>query len=96
MYWLQYYPLDVSFFKSSLDARLLDALWSKYWVATLSSSPLLATRELVTGQLQDVTRKLEAAESQAGASARVGKFLMPTDKKKGKPVVGHLIPLLVF
>lgn len=37
----QYYSLDVSYFKSSLDHRLLDSLWDKYWVHTLSSSSLL-------------------------------------------------------
>jgi len=28
----QYYPLDVSFFKSSLDSHLLALLWNKYWI----------------------------------------------------------------
>ncbi|KAH9363363.1 hypothetical protein HPB48_006469 [Haemaphysalis longicornis] len=37
----QYYSLEVSYFKSSLDRRLLDSLWNKYWVNTLSSSSLL-------------------------------------------------------
>jgi len=37
----QYYSLDVSYFKSSLDHLLLDSLWNKYWVHTLSSSSLL-------------------------------------------------------
>jgi COP9 signalosome complex subunit 5 len=31
----QYYPLEVSFFKSSLDKRLLEHLWNRYWVSTL-------------------------------------------------------------
>jgi COP9 signalosome complex subunit 5 len=34
-----YYALDVSYFKSSLDGALLDLLWNKYWVNTLSSTP---------------------------------------------------------
>lgn len=37
----EYYPLKVSIFKSSLDGRLLDLLWEKYWVKTLSGSPLI-------------------------------------------------------
>lgn len=37
----QYYALDVSYFKSALDHRLLDSLWNKYWLNTLSSSSLL-------------------------------------------------------
>lgn len=39
-----YYPLEVSHFKSSHDARLLDLLWNKYWVMTLSQSPLVSVR----------------------------------------------------
>ena len=38
----RYYPLDVSFFKSSLDTQLLELLWNKYWVMTLSQSPLIS------------------------------------------------------
>jgi hypothetical protein len=37
----RYYPLDISFFKSSLDSHLLALLWNKYWISTLSSSPLI-------------------------------------------------------
>lgn len=39
-----YYPLEISYFKSSMDAHLLDLLWNKYWVNTLSSSPILNVR----------------------------------------------------
>ena len=38
----QYYQLEVSYFKSKLDNKLLDLLWNKYWVNTLSSSPLIS------------------------------------------------------
>lgn len=38
----QYYPLDVQIFKSSLDEELLGLLWNKYWVNTLSQSPLIS------------------------------------------------------
>ena len=37
----QYYSLDVTYFKSALDGRLLDSLWNTYWVNTLSATPLL-------------------------------------------------------
>jgi len=59
----QYYSLDVSFFKSSLDVRLLELLWHKYWVHTLSASPLALNRAFVAGQLGDLAAKLEAAEA---------------------------------
>lgn len=80
----QYYPLEVSYFKSATDAALLDALWGKYWAATLSSSPLLATRDLVTGQIGDVARKLGAVVDGA-SSGKLGpaRFMLPVDRKKG-------------
>jgi len=52
--WLQYYSLDITYFKSSLDSHLLDLLWNKYWVNTLSSSPLLGNRDYVAGQVADL------------------------------------------
>ena len=50
----QYYALDVSFFKSSTDAYLLDLLWNKYWANMLSASPLLAMYDLTNGQIADI------------------------------------------
>jgi len=59
----QYYPLEISYFKSSLDTSYLDLLWNKYWVNTLSSSPSVSNRDFVSGQLNDLVLKLEQAES---------------------------------
>ena len=38
----RYYQLDISFFKSTVDETVLDALWNQYWINTLHSSPLLS------------------------------------------------------
>lgn len=38
----RYYPLEISHFKSAMDAQLLESLWNKYWVMTLSQSPLIS------------------------------------------------------
>lgn len=62
----QYYALEVSYFKSILDCRLLDSLWNKYWVNTLSSSSLLTNADYTTGQVFDLSDKLEQSESQLG------------------------------
>ncbi|CAF3709337.1 unnamed protein product [Rotaria sp. Silwood1] len=35
VHYKKYYPLEASFFKSSLDKRLLEHLWNRYWVSTL-------------------------------------------------------------
>ncbi|CAF1253891.1 unnamed protein product [Rotaria sordida] len=65
----QYYPLEVSFFKSSLDKRLLEHLWNRYWVSTLSTSTLLTNADYITGQINDVADKLEQAESHLGRTS---------------------------
>jgi COP9 signalosome complex subunit 5 len=45
----QYYQLEVEIFKSTLDTELLGMLWNKYWVNTLSQSPLISVRCCVKG-----------------------------------------------
>lgn len=64
----QYYPLEVSYFKSSLDRKLLEMLWNKYWVNTLSSSSLLTNADYTTAQIFDLTDKLEQSEAYLGRS----------------------------
>lgn len=59
----KYYPLEVEHFKSGLDASLLQALWNKYWVQTLSASPLLTNREYGTKQIAEVAGKLDQVRS---------------------------------
>jgi len=44
----QYYQLEVEIFKSSLDNDLLAMLWNKYWVNTLSQSPLISVRHSIS------------------------------------------------
>ncbi|KAM0786907.1 hypothetical protein ACM66B_002331 [Microbotryomycetes sp. NB124-2] len=57
-----YYPIEISHFKSSRDAELLDTLWNKYWVTTLSQSPLISNRPYMTSQLGDLVEKLGKTE----------------------------------
>eukprot|EP01119_Soliformovum_irregulare_P013347 TRINITY_DN3535_c0_g1_i3.p1 TRINITY_DN3535_c0_g1~~TRINITY_DN3535_c0_g1_i3.p1 ORF type:complete len:334 (+),score=71.00 TRINITY_DN3535_c0_g1_i3:1513-2514(+) len=78
----QYYPLEVSYFKSSLDTALLDLLWNKYWVNTLSSNPLLSNRDYTAGQISDLSEKLEQAENQLAHSRMGGGSFALPDKKK--------------
>jgi COP9 signalosome complex subunit 5 len=44
-----YYPLDIQIFKSALDDSLLGLLWNKYWVNTLSQSPLISVSRHLFG-----------------------------------------------
>lgn len=68
----QYYSLEVTYFKSSLDRRLLDSLWNKYWVNTLSSSSLLTNTDYTTGQIFDLSDKLEQSEQALGRGFVLG------------------------
>lgn len=38
----EYYSLKVEIYKTKLDEQLLELLWNKYWVATLSQSLILS------------------------------------------------------
>ncbi|KAI0816644.1 JAB1/Mov34/MPN/PAD-1 ubiquitin protease-domain-containing protein [Xylaria sp. FL0064] len=54
----KYYALEVSHYKSTLDTHLLDLLWSKYWVQTLSQNPLLTNRDYGNNQMLDLSSKI--------------------------------------
>lgn len=70
----RYYPLEVSYFKSVLDSNLLELLWSKYWVNTLSSNPLSATKGYMTTSLLDLSSKIDGVESSLSHSTRASYF----------------------
>ncbi|KAI9852200.1 MAG: COP9 signalosome catalytic subunit rri1 [Thelocarpon superellum] len=67
----RYYPLEISHFKSSLDTHLLEMLWNKYWVATLSQSPLFANRDYSTKQMLDLSQKMHKAEQSVLAGSKM-------------------------
>jgi COP9 signalosome complex subunit 5 len=54
----RYYSLEVSHYKSTLDTHLLEQLWNKYWVQTLSQSPLFTNREYSSKQMLDLSSKV--------------------------------------
>ncbi|CAG9464819.1 unnamed protein product [Pedinophyceae sp. YPF-701] len=69
-----YYPLEVSFFKSPLDKHMLEVLWGKHWVSTLTASPVLGAggaSSFVTAQIRDAAQKVELAEQAAGSRGGV-------------------------
>ncbi|KAL8304658.1 hypothetical protein RB597_004243 [Gaeumannomyces tritici] len=57
----RYYSLGTEHFKSTLDAHLLELLWNKYWVQTLSQSPLLTNRDYGNKQMLDLGSKIKEA-----------------------------------
>lgn len=65
----RYYPLKVSYYKSKYDQTLFQILWTKYWINTLASSPLIANMEYLTDQIVDLSGKI----AQASAADQQGK-----------------------
>ncbi|KAK0507717.1 hypothetical protein JMJ35_009606 [Cladonia borealis] len=68
----RYYSLEVSHFKSTLDTHLLESLWNKYWVSTLSHSPLFTNRDYSSKQMMDLSGKIRQAEVAVRAGSRAG------------------------
>lgn len=66
----RYYSLEVSHFKSSLDTHLLELLWNKYWVQTLSQSPLFTNREYSSKQMLDLSSKIRQTSSMISKGGR--------------------------
>eukprot|EP00127_Corallochytrium_limacisporum_P005904 Clim_evm49s214 gene=Clim_evmTU49s214 len=86
----QYYQLEVSYFISSMDKALFDALWVKYWVSSLQTTSLLANNEYLVGQTRDVATKMEQLHSKMQAMGRVGYF-MPDGKRKDADQMARVV-----
>uniref|UniRef100_A0A914W8V5 COP9 signalosome complex subunit 5 n=1 Tax=Plectus sambesii TaxID=2011161 RepID=A0A914W8V5_9BILA len=84
----QYYSLDVSYFKSALDSRLLDSLWNTYWVNTLSSTPLITNASYITSQVFDLADKLEQVDNSLTRNERT---IDMHDGKKGQDKLSKVI-----
>jgi len=87
----RYYPLEVTHFKSTLDAKLLEVLWNKYWVSTLSSSPLFANRDYGTKQMADLAMKIRQADGAVQARAKIGQQGMSPTKGKGNEQLEKIV-----
>lgn len=77
----QYYSLEVQIFKSSLDTELLGLLWNKYWVNTLSQSPLISNRAYAASQLTDLHQKLTKAATNVAQTKPIIPALPSTGEK---------------
>ncbi|KAI9709447.1 MAG: COP9 signalosome catalytic subunit rri1 [Bogoriella megaspora] len=78
----KYYALDISVYKSSLDTKLLESLWNKYWVGTISSSPLFTNRDYGTKQIADLARKTHSYQEKVRIQSRGGQPNRSLDKDK--------------
>ncbi|POS87052.1 Mov34-domain-containing protein [Erysiphe pulchra] len=67
----RYYSLQISHYKSSLDTYLLELLWNKYWVQTLSQSPLFTNRGYSCKQMLDLSTKINVVSSSLPRASRM-------------------------
>ncbi|KAI5888205.1 Mov34-domain-containing protein [Schizophyllum commune H4-8] len=77
----QYYQIDVEIFKSSLDDELLGLLWNKYWVNTLSQSPLISNKAYAVSQLADLHQKLSKAQTAVAGTRAMAPVIKGADHK---------------
>eukprot|EP00055_Hartaetosiga_balthica_P009294 m.36628 g.36628 ORF g.36628 m.36628 type:complete len:350 (-) comp6689_c1_seq1:4244-5293(-) len=74
-----YYSLEVSFFKSSLQNLMLESLWSKYWVNTLSSSSMANGDEYESKQICDISQKVKKHTDPSRGMVRI-RYVLPSTK----------------
>lgn len=86
----RYYSLEVSHYKSTLDGKLLEALWNKYWVQTLSASPLFTNREYGTRQIEDLAGKIRQVQDSQKQRASMGPMI-PSKKKGGDEALAKVV-----
>ncbi|KAJ2854939.1 COP9 signalosome catalytic subunit rri1 [Coemansia erecta] len=85
----QYYPLEVGYFKSSLDKKLMERLWRKHWVTTLSQSPLIANSEFTTLKMQEITNKILMLNSGGKKNVSYAQVLRESDAIVEEIAQGH-------
>ncbi|KAG7108803.1 COP9 signalosome complex subunit 5 like protein [Verticillium longisporum] len=81
----KYYSLEISHYKSTLDTHLLELLWHKYWVQTLSQSPLFTNRDYGNKQMLDLASKIGEATTQLSRQSRVAQGGAATMNLGGTP-----------
>lgn len=78
----KYYQLPIEIYKNSVDTALLELLWNKYWIDTLSSSPLLHNRSFTNKMVQDCVQKLEQIDTAAVSQFRFRMVMHEPKKRK--------------
>ena len=58
VHYKKYYSCDVSFFKTSLDNQLINVLWNKYWITTMTQSSIFTNQQYYCDSLCDLSRKV--------------------------------------
>lgn len=67
----QYYQLEISTLKNTLDTHLLNELMNKNWVTILSDDPLSMNRDYTTNKISDLVQKVRNAEQSERAAVKL-------------------------
>ncbi|KAJ1830366.1 COP9 signalosome catalytic subunit rri1 [Coemansia sp. RSA 2706] len=85
----KYYPLDVSYFKSTLDQRLMERLWRKHWVNTLSQSPLITNSAFTTQMVNEIAEKINMFSRDSKKGVSYSQILRESDAIAEEITQGH-------
>eukprot|EP01068_Selenidium_serpulae_P008311 Selendium_serpulae@DN4951_c0_g1_i1.p1 len=68
-WWRSYYSIPVQIFKTTVDTKLMEAMWANYWSASLCASPLITRREMLAKTASDIaSREAKATRHGNGES----------------------------
>ena len=59
VHYKKYYSLDISFYKNSLDIELIDVLWNKYWISTITQSAIFTNKKYFNDGVIDLCKKVK-------------------------------------
>jgi COP9 signalosome complex subunit 5 len=85
-----YYSLEVELFKSTSDTHLLNLLWNKYWMNTLSSSPLIVNQNYFHSEIKGIYEKLDLVKQETSKSSGAYSGFGGESKKKEKSELSKL------
>jgi len=87
----KYYQIEHSFYKSPKEEDLLEVLWSKYWIESISSCPTRNLKEYTTKKLEDIATKAEMVESGQEKMVNLCNMLQGISREVGNALSCELI-----
>ncbi|KAJ2556389.1 COP9 signalosome catalytic subunit rri1 [Coemansia sp. RSA 1933] len=85
----KYYSLDVGYFKSSLDRQLMERLWRKHWISTISQSPLITNSEYTTQKMAEIADKISHCDKDGKKGVSLNQILRESDAVADEFTQGH-------
>ena len=90
----KYYQLEHSFYKSPKEDDLLEVLWSKYWIESISACPTRSLKDYTTKKLEDIAVKAEMAEIGNEKLTNVSALLSSISGEVGNALSCELIKVI--